>query len=74
MPQLHLYVPKDVADEVARQAAARGLSVSRYLAELLRSEVKVGWPDGYFDAVVGGWRGRRLTRSPQGELESRESL
>ena len=74
MPQLHLYVPKDVADEVARQAAARGISVSRYLAELLRTEVKGGWPDDFFDAVVGGWRGKRLTRPRQGELETRERL
>ena len=39
MPQLHLYVPDELAAEIARRAEARGLSVSRYLADLVRAEV-----------------------------------
>ena len=30
MPRLHLYVPEEIAAEVALQAGSRGLSVSRY--------------------------------------------
>jgi len=54
MPQLHLYVPKEIAREIARRAQSRGLSVSRFLADLVRREVAGGWPEGYFDEVAGG--------------------
>lgn len=74
MPQLHLYVPEEVAAEVARRASARGLSVSRYLAELVRRQVSTAWPDGYFDNVVGGWSGEPLARPAQGQLEVRDRL
>ena len=74
MPQLHLYVPEEIAAEVARQAESRGLSVSRYLAEIVRREVRVGWPEGYFEGVVGGWKGEPMTRPSQGELELRDEL
>ncbi len=74
MPQLHLYVPEEVAAEVARRARARGVSVSRYLAGLIQRQVGTAWPGGYFDEVVGGWSGEPLSRPPQGELEPRDSL
>jgi hypothetical protein len=47
--------------------------VSRYLADLIRRDVDLGWPDGYFDRVAGGWKGTALQRAPQGRLEDRES-
>lgn len=72
MPQLHLYLPKDVADEVKRRAHMRGLSVSAYLSDLVRLQIAPQWPDGYFDRVVGGWSGDPLDRPPQGRLEARE--
>lgn len=74
MPQLHLYVPEELATELARRARARGLSVSRYLAELIRGEVCTSWPAGYFDQVVAGWNGDPLERPVQGELEARDRL
>ena len=74
MPQLHLYVPEDVAAEVQRRAKARGVSVSRYLADLVHHQVGTGWPDGYFDEVVGGWKGAPLARVSQGQLETRDRL
>ncbi|MFH1176045.1 MAG: ribbon-helix-helix protein, CopG family [Acidobacteriota bacterium] len=74
MPQLHLYVPEDLAAEIARRARAQGLSVSRFLNELVQQQVATAWPDDYFDTVVGGWRGKRLARAPQGQLESRDRL
>lgn len=73
MPQLHLSVPEPIAEEVRRRAKAHGLTVSAYLAGVVRREVAGGWPEGYFDRVVGAWAGP-LERPPQGELEERDSL
>ena len=72
MPQLHTYVPKSLAERVAARAKARGVPVSRYLADLIRRDVELGWPDGFFDRVVGGWKVAPLRRAPQGRLEDRE--
>jgi hypothetical protein len=73
MPQLHTYVPKGLAARVEARAKARGLAVSRYLADLIRRDVDLGWPDEYFDRVAGAWKGARLRRAPQGRLEDREA-
>jgi hypothetical protein len=54
VPQLHFYVPEDVAEAVRRGAQARNLPVSRYLAEIVRREV-AGWPEEFED-VLGGWQ------------------
>lgn len=72
MPQLHTYVPKNLSARVAARAKARGLPVSRYLADLIRRDVDLGWPDGFFERVAGGWKGTALSRAPQGRLEDRE--
>jgi hypothetical protein len=71
--QLHLYLPDEIAKTVQQRAEARGISVSRYLAELVRREVAGGWPAGFFEDVVGKWDGP-LERSAEGETERRESL
>ena len=73
MPQLHTYVPKSLAERVAARAKARGVPVSRYLADLIRRDVELGWPDGFFERVAGGWKGAPLRRAPQGRLEDREA-
>jgi|CXWK01.1.fsa_nt_gi hypothetical protein len=72
MPQLNLYVPDDLAERIRYAAEAADLSVSRYLAELVRREVETEWPVGYFETVVGGWAGEPLERAPQGVAEIRE--
>ncbi|MBP9503344.1 MAG: hypothetical protein KBF17_14380 [Candidatus Promineofilum sp.] len=74
MPQLHLYIPDDLAERIQREAQSADMSVSRYLAELVRREMSPDWPEGYFDEVVGGWVGEALKRPPQGNLEQREPL
>lgn len=74
MPQLHLYIPDSVADEVKRRAQAAGLSTSRYLAEIVKREVSTEWPDGFFVDIVGGWQGAPLERAPQGDLDNRDTL
>lgn len=74
MPQLHLYVPDELAERIQHEAQAAHVSVSRYLSELVSRTVVLDWPDGFFDEVVGGWQGEMLTRSPQGVVERREPL
>jgi hypothetical protein len=71
MPQLHLYVPETTAEALKRQAQTRGVSLSKYLAEILTREVTDGWPEGYFDNL--GWEGD-LTRPAQPGLETRRDL
>jgi hypothetical protein len=50
------------------------MSISRYIAELVRREIGTDWPDGFFEEVVGGWQGKPLKRAPQGQFEEREPL
>lgn len=74
--QLHLYVPDEVAEAARRRAESLGLSTSRYLAALVARDVDSGggWPEGYFDEVIGGWQGAPLERPRQGAFEEREPL
>ncbi|MEN6627350.1 MAG: hypothetical protein ABFD69_14090 [Candidatus Sumerlaeia bacterium] len=74
MPQMHFYVSEELAKRLRENARARGLSVSRYLATVVRREAGEGWPKGYFDEVAGGWQGKPLRRSPQGAPDAREEL
>ena len=74
MPQMHLYVAKDVADEVKRRAEARGVSTSRYLADLVTREVADEWPSGFFEEVIGGWVGEPLDRAPDLPWKEREAF
>ncbi len=74
MPQLHLYVPEKDASELKARAKARGMSVSRFLASLVRKELHKGWPPGYFETVVGGWKGEPLERPPQEPPQERDPL
>jgi hypothetical protein len=74
MPQLHLYVSGELAERIQQEAKAADMSVSRYLANLIKREIATDWPEGYFEEVVGGWKGKPLQRPPQGEFEHREHL
>lgn len=74
MPQLHLYVSEEIAAEINRRADAAQMSVSRYLADLVRARTSSGWPPEWFDRVVGSWEGDPLERAPQRDFESREEF
>ena len=75
MPQMHLYVRDELADEIRRRAQAKGIPVSRYLGELIEREFVQGWPDGYFERVVGAWKGEPLSRrAPDDDYEKRDAL
>ena len=74
MPQMHLYVPKEIAEEVKRRAGQQGVSTSRYLADLVRREVADDWPPGFFGRVIGGCADAPLQRPPELPVEQREAL
>lgn len=74
MAQMHFYVPDPVARQLRARAKALGLTVSRYLAEVVQREVGQGWPEKYFEEVVGRWDGEPLRRPPQVDYEDREAL
>ena len=75
MTQLHCYVPDDIAQQVQRRASQAGLSLSRYLAELVKRDLNSykSWPEGYFDNF-GLWEGTPLERPEQLPLEERLEL
>jgi hypothetical protein len=75
MAQLHCYVPEEVAEQAQRRAEQAGLSLSRYLAELVKRDAvaSAGWPEGYFE-IFGSWEGEPLVREPQGAFEVRAEL
>jgi hypothetical protein len=72
--QLHFYVPEHIVAAIRRSADARGMSISAYVAWLVSREVQQGWPERYFEAVVGRWEGEPIERAPQGELQARDAL
>jgi hypothetical protein len=74
MPQLHLYVPEEVAEAARARAKAAGKSLSAYLADLVVGEVAGEWPSDFFDEVVGGWKGEPLERPKQGRVERRDRM
>lgn len=72
MAQLHCYVPEEIAQQAQRRATQSGLSLSRYLAELVKRDAgaSADWPEGYFD-IFGKWEGAPLVRPAILPLEER---
>jgi len=75
MAQLHCYVPEGVAQQAQRRASQAGLSLSRYLAELVKRDAQIdnAWPEGYFE-LLGQWEGAPLERPPQSLAQERVAL
>jgi hypothetical protein len=75
MAQLHCYVPEEIAQQAQRRANQSGLSLSRYLAELVKrdAQTSTAWPEGYFD-IFGRWEGKPLERPKQLPLEVRQPI
>lgn len=74
MPQLHFYVPDDVAEMIKRRAAQANQPLSRYVAELVKREVGQGWPEGYFEAISRDAGAAPLTHEPSGLPEERRPI
>ncbi len=70
MPQLHCYVQEELARKFQAKAQQAHLSVSKYLALLVKREVESQWPEDYFE-LFGSWHGEALERPVQGDYEVR---
>jgi hypothetical protein len=76
MAQLHCYVPEEIAQQAQRRASQSGLSLSRYLAELVKRDAQTSTAlgqEGYFD-IFGRWEGTPLKRPKQLPLEVRQPI
>jgi hypothetical protein len=74
MLRLDVEFPEEIAAELQRLAETRGMSVSRFLEELVEREIGRKWPEGFFQEVVGGWKGEPLERASQSPPEIRDRL
>lgn len=57
MAQLHFYVDAATESELRRRAAAAGLPLSRYLADVVKGTLGGGWPEDWFGRTAGAWAG-----------------
>jgi hypothetical protein len=71
MRQLHLHVPDEVAETMQARAEVAGKTLSSYVADLVVNEVAGEWPEGFFEEVVGGWKGEAIERPMQRYVERR---
>jgi hypothetical protein len=74
MPQLHFYVPDEVAEQIKRRAAQAGQPVSRYVAALVKRDADRGWPKGYFERIASVSRDDAINHEPSGPPEERLPL
>jgi hypothetical protein len=74
MTQIQIELSDEVAVEVERRAERQGVSAARFVTGLVEREVGKGWPKGFFEEVVGGWKGEPLERPAPLTLETREEL
>ena len=75
MSQLHFYVPDEIEAQIRIKAKQANLSLSKYLAELVKRETgaKNQWPPGYFE-LFDAWQGEPQTRPAELTLETRLNL
>lgn len=66
MSQLHFYVPDEIEAQIRLQAKRAKLSLSKYLAEIVKREIGTQnqWPVGYFE-LFDAWQGEPQTRPPE---------
>lgn len=53
MPQLYFSVDSETASRLTREAENQKISLSRYLAQVMKNQVRESWPDAYLAQVVG---------------------
>jgi len=73
MPQLHCYVPESTLEQLQQKAEQAHLSISKYLALLIKKDIHEQWPEEYFN-LFGSWEGDDLKRENQGDYEKREAF
>jgi uncharacterized protein YllA (UPF0747 family) len=73
MPQLRFTVSEEIATKLRKKAAERNWNLSKYIAEIVKKEVDVdGWPEGYFEQVVGSWKGQGIEEPEDLPLQERD--
>jgi hypothetical protein len=48
MPQLSLYLDDETHRELEKRSNISKVSISKFVAKILKTHLSVGWPDGYF--------------------------
>jgi hypothetical protein len=74
MPQLHFYVPDDVAEQIKARAARAHLSISRYVADLVKRDIVQSWPEDYFEQISGAAEGATIRYESSGPPAERLPL
>ena len=72
MPQLHFSVDSETASRLSQAAANQNVSLSHYLARMVKREVGGAWPDAYLDGVVGSCRDDPLIEPAELKLDEPE--
>lgn len=59
MGQINFYVPANIEEKIKTSAKKKRQSVSEFVAEVIKREMglRSGWPEGYFQEVIGSWEG-----------------
>jgi len=72
MPQLYFSVDSETASRLTNEAENQNISLSRYLARVMKREVRESWPDAYLTQVVGSCSDDPLTEPDDLELDDPE--
>ena len=76
MPQLSIYVNKEMRKKIERAAKIERCSVSSWARNKLARAIENTWPEGYFE-IFGALADQDFERPPQGSFRDdtpRESL
>jgi hypothetical protein len=74
MPRISFYVPEKTVSQLRKNAQEKKLSLSKYIAGLVEKDLNQnGWPEGFFEQVVGSWQGE-IIEIKDFPLQEREPL
>jgi hypothetical protein len=75
MSEIHFYVPDDVEMQIRSKAKAANLSLSKYLAELVKREsaIPTDWSADYL-ALFDDWHGEAEVRPAGLNIEQRQGF
>lgn len=68
MPQISLYIDKETLRKVELAAKKRQLSISKWVAEQIRSKIEPAYPEGY-ESLFGSVKEGELVRPEQPTYE-----
>ena len=61
MQNCHFNLPDSYAHQLNLKAEEANLSLSKYIAEMVKKDVESQWPEYYFE-LFGRWQGDELKR------------